>query len=274
MIVDEQEASPEEWLVRLIRLGEESERRRVDWYLHRRNHVAVGAILTGMAGLAEARGIQAYFVERNIAGLKQNFYLAGKLILASLGQQGGAELSLPGDLRWALLSDNAELIDAFARVETPSLLRERADPRAGRFHVYMLQQAILGNDEVVQAMIEKIARSGGKPQRDECARGEDFYSLLLRRDQPALEILIRDKHARIKAKYTVADEFMAYLATLETKLCWFRGIPAQVDHPRVPMELMPVRPLDRYDDVYEFLKPGWVPPTQGWLAKARRWLKR
>jgi hypothetical protein len=40
------------------------------------------------------------------------------------------------------------------------------------------------------------------------------------------------------------------------------------------MHLMPVKPLVHYDDVYDFLKPGWVAPSAGLLARVSRWLKR
>jgi hypothetical protein len=40
------------------------------------------------------------------------------------------------------------------------------------------------------------------------------------------------------------------------------------------MDLMPVKPLAHYDDVYDFVKPGWVPPSAGLLARVSRWLKR
>ena len=72
----------------------------------------------------------------------------------------------------------------------------------------------------------------------------------------------------------ITGDFFTYLATFKTKLCWYRGIEVQIDSPRVPMDLMPVRPLAHYDDLYDFLQPGWVPPPQGLMSKVGRWFGR
>jgi hypothetical protein len=101
----------------------------------------------------------------------------------------------------------------------------------------------------------------GRPRSLRRRRTTDFNSLL--------EALIK-KHASIKGSEDVAEEFMAYRATLEAKLCWYRGIPVEIDHPLVPMELVPVRQLSQDDNVYEFLGSGWVPPPQGFLGTLSR----
>jgi hypothetical protein len=67
--------------------------------------------------------------------------------------------------------------------------------------------------------------------------------------------------------------FLAGQSTVRAKLCWIKGIPLQIEGPWVPMELMPIQPLAHYDDEYEFLKPGWVPPPQGLAGKISRWFK-
>ncbi|MHA6911339.1 Imm49 family immunity protein [Ralstonia pseudosolanacearum] len=216
--------------------------------------------------------MHAYFVEHNLEKAKQNFYLASKLTLASVGQDGGASFGVDRDIQIALLSDSAETIDAIARAETPKLVSERNNPLYNRFHVYMLQLAIRGEDDIVRAMIDKLAKHGRKPLRTECAEGRDFYSLLLNGDKASLEDLIQNKHACMKSQNAIDEDFMSYPGTLETKLCWYRGIPVEIDHPLVPMDLMPIRPLADYDDVYDFLKPGWVPPQQGLMGKLSRWI--
>ncbi|MEJ8799119.1 contact-dependent inhibition immunity protein BcpI [Trinickia caryophylli] len=241
---------------------------------YRRDKVRLGSVLCSLATHARVKAMHAYFVEHDIERCKQNFYLAARLTLESVSQDGGASFETGGDILRALLSDSAEVIDAMARVETPELISQRDNPLNNRFHVYMLQLAIRGDDEAVRAMIEKIAKHGKNPRRTECAEGRDFFSLLLDRDEPALEKLIQGKHASMRSEDAIDEDFMSYRGTVETKLCWYRGIPVQIDHPLVPMALMPVQPLDHYDDVYDFLKPGWTPPPQGLAGKLSRWFKQ
>ncbi|WP_233177078.1 contact-dependent inhibition immunity protein BcpI [Ralstonia sp. ASV6] len=261
----------EQKLLNLLRAAEASEPREIDWLLHRRNSVRLGVILCSLSGNARTRAVYANSIEKNIEKCKQNFYLASKLRLASVGQDGGADFGVGTDILVALLSDSAEVIDAIARVETPALVKERGNPLHNWFHVYMLQLLIRGEDEAIEAMVDKIAKHGRKPLRAECAERRDFFSLLLKRDKAALEELIQNKHAPLKSDDPIDENFMSYFGTLETKLCWYRGIPVEIDHPLVPMELMPIQPLSHYDDVYDFLKPGWVPPPQGLKGKLLRW---
>ena len=110
--------------------------------------------------------------------------------------------------------------------------------------------------------------------REDSAAGRDFYTLLLNRDKAALEDLIQNKDSKVISSDVLFEDFMSSMGVWETKLCWRRGLEVQIDSPLVPMELMPVRPLEHYDDVYDFLKPGWVPPRQGLLADAVRWIRK
>ena len=173
--------------------------RQIDWFLHRRKKVRLGSILNGLAGLSETRGVHAYFIEDNAQAMKQHFYVASRLKLASIGQDGGAEFSLAGDLFYALLSDNIEIINAMASLETPQLIRERGNPLSGRFDLHMLQLAIRDEHDALQAKIQKLAKNGRKPWREECANGEDFYSLLLKRNKAGLEKLIQKNMPALKA---------------------------------------------------------------------------
>jgi hypothetical protein len=261
------ELSREQKLLNVLGAEEKASLRQIEWFLHRRRTVRLGTILYDLAGYARTRALHAYFIERDLEKCKQDFYLASKLAHASVGQDGGASFEVGVDIQIALLSDCEEIVKAIACVETPDLVSARNNPLYGHFHVYMLQMAIRGEDETVQAMIEKIAKHGRKPQRTECAEGRDFFSLLLKGDKKGLEALIQKKHASIPGSGVVAEEFMSYRGTLETKLCWYRGIPVEIDHPLVPMELMPIRPLAHYDNFYDFLEPGWEPPPQGLRGK-------
>lgn len=255
----------EERLGNLLAFEQAELPRQIEWFLYRRNRVRLGSILLHIAGLERVRAVHAYFVEHDVDALKQHCYLATKLTLASVGQNGGANFEVATDFLYALLSDSHDAISALAHVEVPALLKERNNPLNSRSYVYMLQLAVRGEDENLREMIARVAKNGRKPARIESEEGRDFFSLLLKRDQVGLEECI-SKHARIKSPEPRIENFMSFQGALEAKLCWFKGIPVKIDSPWVQMELMPMRPLERYDDVYDFLKPGWVPPPQGVVA--------
>ncbi|WP_165456839.1 Imm49 family immunity protein [Aquabacterium lacunae] len=240
-------------------------------FSHERVNVRLGAVLTGICQPSQTRGMVAYFLHGDLTGLKQNFYVASRLTLMSFCLDGGSDFSTGWPLFYALLSDNPQIINEMAQATTPYLLEGRDDPRDGAYIIHMQQLAALGDDVALRAKLERLGVSGPKEFRATVPRGQDFFSLLLARDQAGLEELIQ-RDARRKDNDPLTEDFLSYLGVLEAKLCWLRGIQVQIDHPKVPMALMPIEPLDHYDDEYEFLKPGWVPPPQGVMGKLKRWL--
>jgi Immunity protein 49 len=217
-------------------------------------------------------GVYKYFVEGDLQSFKQNLHVTCKLDLAAIALDSYQRFSVGNEIFNALFTDNAEIINTMARLEPPYFLSACHNPLNPQFKVHMWQLAILGDYETLRTKVTKLAKNGVKADRKLAAEGNDFFSLLMRGDQQGLENLIH-LDALIKSADPVTEDLMSFLGCLEAKLCWFKGIRVQIDSPLVPMELMPDRPLEHYDDVYDFLQPGWVPPPQSLLGKLSRWLK-
>lgn len=218
-------------------------------------------------------GVCDYFVDDNIRSFKQHLHVASKLELVAIQLDSYQRFTMGQEIFYALLSDNPTLIDTIAKLEPPYFMEGRSNPLHSEFRVHMYQLAIQGDFEALQAKVERLAKNGRKKERELPAQGKDFFSLLMRDDKQGLEDLI-GQHARVKAQNPLFEDFMCFQGTLEAKLCWFKGIPVQIDSPLLPMGLMPVQPLVHYDDVYDFLQPGWEPPAQGLIAKVSGWFKK
>lgn len=245
----------------------------VNSIFYRRDKVRLGAVYEGLASRARAQAIYEYFGKENIAASKQSFYLSSRLSIEGCDLDGGASFTTGLEMLCAVLSDNENVIEAAAQVETSALLNGRNDPKSAAAFQHRFQLAILGKDQELEALVEEVEKKGTKADRQAISNGEYFFSLLLSRDAAGLKALIEKRHANIKSVWPDLRDLISYLGTLETKICWRRGIQIEVDHPLVPMGLMPVKPLDHYDDVYDFLKPGWVPPPQGLIGRVSRWFK-
>jgi hypothetical protein len=227
-------------------------------------------------------GLHAWFVEKNLAGLKQHFYLSGKLNLASLDlPQQDAEKKKARFLS-ALFSDHGEIIQRFAALESRPLYKGK--PQANRLphHAHLLQLALRAEHRELDrqlAMVGEHCVERSSVSEHEILPGPDFYVRLLQRDRSALEALILS-HAnqreaalvkRRRPESTLIGHYMASSA-LKVKLCWMKGIPVEVDHRLVPMPLMPVSPLSTYEEPYAFMsqKSGvlhWV-KRMGGLMRA------
>ncbi|AJC23274.1 hypothetical protein RO07_11770 [Pandoraea pulmonicola] len=216
-------------------------------------------------------GLFEYFINQNSERLKQNLHTACQLKLADIAIDSYQKFEVGSEILYALLSDSPGMVEEMANLKPSHFLSARDNPLHSQFQVHMWQLAIQGDYTALEAKAGHLAKNGRKADHMLAAQGKDFFSLLMRADKSGLESLIR-QHADVCSRDALTEDYLSYLATIEAKLCWYRGIPAEIDHPLVPMDLMPIRPLAHYDDVYDFLYPDWVPPTQGLMWKLSRLL--
>lgn len=249
---------------------------------YERKKKSLGAVLSSMASNHERLGVYAYFAESNLAEMKQHFYVVAKLNIASVGLRWGETLSSTTDFLYIMLSDSPEVIKAYASLEPEEYLKNRENPRVMAFLVHMYQLALRGEHDALRVKIAIAAQKSGQKLREEFSAGEDFFSLLLKRDKSALEALITKKANQWQAIIKkggetgtpLSENLMASIAMEYAKLCWLKGIEVEIDHPLIPMELLPIKPLTHYDDVYDFLDPNWQPPPQGFIDKVANFFKR
>lgn len=218
-------------------------------------------------------GIFDYFVNGKKASLKQHLHVAMLLKIAAIALYDYQRFQVGDEIRFALLSDNPVLIDAIAKLAPPYFVGGCGNPLNAEFKVHMWQLAIRGDYEALQAKVERLAKNGRKKDRALPAQGKDFFSLLMLGDKQGLEDLIT-QHAKGKSQDALTEDFMCFEATIEAKICWLKGIQVHIDSPLLPMELMPIEPLEHYDDVYDFLQPGYIPPKVGLVERLRYWYKQ
>lgn len=245
--------------------------RQLDWLKNRYYKIDRGSIYLSMAGLSKARGLKAYFIEHDIAAMKQHFYVSSRLLMAShatgVGIEYGGRIANYETFLFGLLSDSPEILSWLSSENLPL----KDDPKSYHFYLHMIQLLLQGDEAALRQRIEIGSKKAGKPYREQYSSGTDFFSLVLKRDQQALEHHIENE-TKMKSS-SVYRDFLAPHAVISAKLCWIKGIEVHIQHPLVPMPLLPVAPLEKYDPEYEFLQPGWKPPAQGIWGKLKGWLK-
>ncbi|PUE10858.1 hypothetical protein B9Z51_00445 [Limnohabitans sp. T6-5] len=260
--------SREEWLVSLLERIEQHEKDQLDSNVNDYHKLRWGSVLSGASYLPRYQGLRSFFINNDLHGLKQNFYVVCKLLMASEkeAEPGGDPFATYVPFLYGLLSDSTEIYDWLAHAE----LKEKDEVKTPHFLFHQFQLVLLRDDDALRETIALVAKKGGNQKKAIAQAGQDFFSLLLKQDKESLQALIENQ-AKIKSVDDLEDQFLAAIPAVHAKLCWYRGIEVQIQNPLVPMGLMPIEPLDTYDVEYDFLRPGWTPPPPpGLFAKVKR----
>jgi hypothetical protein len=238
----------------------------------------IGASYNSLATDTVRHALYSWYVDHDLASAKQWFYLAARLIAESTTKPKGATLWTCHDFMFPLLSDSPEMIALFATLSPPgvdnkpSFADKRENPREGEFQSYLVQTAIKGDDQKLDELVALFKAKSLKKNAKFNNAYIQFYTGLIGGDVPEMEAAL-DYLGKLQSQNPTTEDFLAFHAVIMCKLAWLRGYEVQVDSPLVPMAFMPVAPLPHYDDVYEFLKPGWQAPPppepekKGFFAK-------
>ncbi len=239
-----------------------------------KNNSANGYIYESLSMGSIRKGFSSLLVENNFEKLKQWFYVASLLRSESCKYTGGWNMWTPHAFIFPLLTDNEDLIKIYSSLTTvndndhhKSFVEAINYPREGRFNVLRFQ-AVLRQDWNKVNQMKEIFHEKIKKAKNFELWEMDFYTALQNKDaNSAQQIIYEYLHPKIH-KYLnqhLVEEFSgdiwSHHPVMFTKLAWINGLEIEIDNPLVPMELMPVKPLDHYDYHYDFLDPNWKPKS-------------
>jgi len=239
-----------------------------------KNNSANGYIYESLSMGSIRKGFSSLLVENNFEKLKQWFYVASLLRSESCKYTGGWNMWTPHAFIFPLLTDNEDLIKIYSSLTTvndndhhKSLSEAIHFPKEGRFNVLRLQAVLRQDWDMVNQMKEIFHEKIKKPKNFELWE-VDFYTALQNKDaNSAQQIIYEYLHPKIHQylnQHLVEEfsgEIWSHHPVMFTKLAWINGLEIEIDNPLVPMELMPVKPLDHYDYHYDFLDPNWKPKS-------------
>lgn len=203
------------------------------------------------------KAFYSWYVNNDLKAAKQWFYVSGKCIAAGTKQSKRfVSLWTCHDFMFPLLSDSISLIQQFATLSPPEFDIKKVDPELGEFQSYLAQTAIAKDDDRLRELLQLFA---SKKHEEFDKNYISFYSGLLDGNFAEMEKALSFL-GKFKSQDPTTEDFLASHAVVMCKLAWLRGYEVKVDSPLVPMEFMPVQPLELYDELYAFLKPGWIAP--------------
>lgn len=245
-----------------------------------RNNQQHGAVYESLARSCIYNGLNAFFNKDEISQVKQWFYVSSLLRIESARYPGGFSytMSTPDEFIFPILSDNTEVIEKFAHLDTVHLLWGEYEPSYQeakfkpskddpRYRTHALQ-AVLRNDWKDYQEIKALANQKINKLREVVQFEFGVYDAIYERDKDKIieivQTLLKPKvHKAYNKDFSEEfnGEIWSHHPVMFTKLAWMNGLEIEIDNPLVPMELMPVKPLDHYDYHYDFLEPNWKPKS-------------
>jgi hypothetical protein len=192
----------------------------------------------------------------NLVKCKSHFYNCGRLDDYLITNHGERILDYGIDhLSYALLSDDINLMQRYAKLSHSAY--NYMVEKGYSTTLYILQRIIAEDWEAVKWGITIMDTKSLKWKKNQALKPDrDFYEAILNKDingaTKAIYQLLKDHKKRNKYKPLI-NEFISTPALGYTKLAWLKGMPLEIDHPLVPKELLPFKPLDVYEVDYDFI---------------------
>lgn len=203
----------------------------------------------------------AWFTDRSLVNLKQEAWIASKLSYIHDKEVEPRGMFPEERCLFGVLSDYEPVVQWLIRPHTfsSSGMRILNNVNDAYFRHYQVTLALRGDWAQLAQRAELFLRQ--EPSRmKKFAADQRFYLALAHGDQAGMLSALDELSAPklVKARQESLTPFnwvIANHATLYAKIAWRHGHELQVDTPMIPCEWLPVKPLTRYEDPYDFMRP-------------------
>lgn len=204
----------------------------------------------------EKLALKAFFIDNNIKKAKQYFYNCGKLDEFLIVKFDSKILDYGiNHLTYALLSDNEDLVETYSNLHHSNY--DAMIKSGGTTPVYILQCLIKDNWSEFERMMPIMKSKTVKKFKMEL--DALYFEALAERNKGKIEEILIELvspkiHKQRNKIHELVNEFISHPALGYAKLAWRKGIEVEVKSELVPRELLPIKPLDKYEVQYDFLK--------------------
>lgn len=215
-------------------------------------------IIPGLAAPAERFALECFFIKDDLDEAKNWFYVSALASTVGIERYGRDLMRFSTPLNFAMLSDCKALQERLARLTYPA--REaRLVKRDFDLSVRLQQRLLLDDYHGAQADYEALLPSLVKKAYGRFGPDMLVFEGLINRDMERLETgmaqLLEKSMVRYRNKDSIPGigEWLSHPAMWYAKLAWIKGMEIQIDHPMVPMALLPVSPLPEYKSPWSCL---------------------
>lgn len=216
-------------------------------------------IISGLAKPAEISALESFFVKGDLAEAKNWFYVAALASMVTMERYGNDLLTFSRPLDFALLSDCKALQERFARWRSPQLEERLSKRMFMASNIRITQHLLLNEAHEALAVFEAFLPNAGKKDYLRLAPDVLFLEGMVTGDRGKVETaiaqLLEPKMVRYRNKDSIPGigEWLSHPAMWYAKLAWIKGMEIQIDHPLIPMALLPVAPLLEYKSPWSCL---------------------
>lgn len=195
--------------------------------------------------------LKSIFIDKDITEAKQHYYNCGRadITLTKVYDEKLLDYGL-NRFSYALLSDSKALIKQYADLKHSAF--DKSVNKGSSTPIYAMQ-CILNDDWTEFDRAMKIMREKTVPRFKMDLDYVFFESVAennVGKAQEALDALLLPKNHNRRNKYhELIKEFISHPAIGYTKLAWIKGLKVEIDNPLVPIQLMPVEPLETYKEI-------------------------
>ncbi len=199
----------------------------------------------------------AFFHQNNLEQAKQAYYSGARLMRFVYRNYPNPNIPFRIDrINMTLLSDHPQIITDLGNAVT-NRLTQQATRGATNFTIL----AIIRDDlETVSEQIKLLTKHHLSKKTKNWVQPEvDFYAAYLAKDQREMTnaiyaILKSKKYMHISKAFMKGERRLDVPAITYAKLAWLKGYKIEIDHPMIPMDFLPIQPLNDYKNELPFLK--------------------
>lgn len=190
----------------------------------------------------------------NIIAAKQHYYIYGRLQEVAIKEYDARlfEYNIQS-IGNVLLSDNNTLIRRFSDLRYNGM--EASVEKGGpAIWCHTLCMFIQNNKEIAARNILLIEKNKEQLMQPDLAFFKGLYNGDKAAMTAAIQQLLEPKLHKKRNDDPMFVNVISHPALTYLKLAWYRGFEIVVDSPLIPAALLPVQPLEVYEETYEFLK--------------------
>lgn len=214
-------------------------------------------VLLSLASLNISKFEYSCFVKKDNIKAKQALYLMGK---CEENRFKYFKKSNPIIQRafYLLLSDNKELINSFTDWEFND---QDYWIKQGAL-VIVIQEILKNNYQKAVELLHNFDKNHKKYPLKE--KNSALLKAIINNDNMEVEellnfFLLPENHKKVNDALMLSTKLFSLHATGFAKLAWLKDIEVNIEHPLLPMELLPIQPNESYFLEYDFLKPDYEP---------------